>query len=172
MDAILRRFWRSQRAKPPEIVSDSSDSEEGSGTTAAPCTSNEYDTFGGNGGPRNPGPALRIGSAPFGDGNRGGTRDLEHRRLFPVVRAPAQVVQMRHRDSRPRPKLRLAELLVLALQDAQRGRSAQSLVRATSAISRSVYLRGNRRRLEGRKVTWPVLLYFRMSRVTLECSAR
>src|SRR5580658_9144228 len=76
------------------------------------------------------GPALRIGSAPLGDRNRRGPCGLEHRRLFPVVRAPAQVVQMRHRDSRQRPKLLFAELLVLPFENAQRGRSAQPLVRA------------------------------------------
>ena len=52
------------------------------------------------------------------------------RHVCRYCRAAPQVVQMRHRDPRQPHKFCLAELLLLALQDAPRGRPAQALVRA------------------------------------------
>jgi CRP-like cAMP-binding protein len=69
----------------------------------------------------------RIGLAAFADSD---PRRLEPRNLIAVTRTGSQIVQMRHADLRQPLVLLVAELLVLALQNPPRGRSAQPLVRA------------------------------------------
>src|SRR5665213_1185755 len=77
-----------------------------------------------------PRPPLRIWFSPFPDGDCARMRQLPSCRQLPVARAPAQIVQMRHRDSRQAHIPGVAELLALPLQNMRRRRSAQPVVGA------------------------------------------
>src|SRR5208337_2758520 len=74
------------------------------------------------------GSALRIRSPALADANRRGPGFGVVQATFPVALLVAQVVQVSHRDGGQPLVLRLPVVLVLALQNAPRGRSAQGFV--------------------------------------------
>src|SRR5579864_6683910 len=73
-------------------------------------------------------PIARIGPPPLADTDRHRPGGVELGALAPVLAAAAEVVQVRHRDLRQTLVLGLAKLLPGALEQAPRGRSAQTLM--------------------------------------------
>ena len=79
--------------------------------------------------PQKAGAALGVGLAALANGHRGGPGLDVAQTAFAIARLLAQVVQVGHGNRGQARVLRLAVMLVLALQNAPRGRSAQVLVR-------------------------------------------
>src|SRR5208337_845778 len=74
------------------------------------------------------GPALRIGPPPLADAHPRGLGLVIPQTAFAIALLAAQIVQVGHRDARQPLILRLAVLLVFALQNAPCGRSAERVV--------------------------------------------
>src|SRR5271157_5356118 len=72
--------------------------------------------------------ALRIGPPPFADAHPRGLGLVIPQTAFAIALLAAQIVQVGHRDARQPLILRLAVLLVFALQNAPCGRSAERVV--------------------------------------------
>src|SRR6266404_3187615 len=71
---------------------------------------------------------LRIGTAPFADGGRGGSRPSVGETAFPIARLLPQVIEVGHRNPRQPLILGLAVLAVFPLENTARGGTAQVLV--------------------------------------------